>query len=539
MIGEPVVFEGLECETAIDGLKVLCRTRQQFRRVVIRSDICEIKDGCFGGDESVQEVIFESDSKLRIIGKNAFETSNVTTITIPSSVEVIGDDCFFGCRSLSEVIFEPGSRLRRIGASAFGGTKISQIVIPASVEVIGEFCFSDCQSLCNTEFEAKSELKELQEQVVESANLARFEIPAKCEILTGQSLVGIKSVSVSRENPFFVIEDELVLSSDKKRAIRYLGSESRVLTKKEIEVIGDCCFIWNEFVNEIVFEEDSELRKIEGFAFRETKVTKIEIPSKCEVLDGSSFWNNMKTVTISRSNRFLKIAESFVMSRDGKRLIRYLGSEAKVRIRKEIEVIVDGCFATCEFVREVEFEEGSRLQRIGKCAFRETGLRRLSIPSSVEVLGLECFANCQSLYAVSFENKSKLRRIGRSAFIRTGLTSVGIPSRVEVIKRYAFANSGHLHEVTFETGSKLRRLGDHAFSETGIKKMIIPSSVEMIEGSCFSLCRSLRSITLEGSKTVIAETAFTASSLEEISVPFGMQLVPSFTERFRVEYRDE
>jgi hypothetical protein len=223
-------------------------------------------------------------------------------------------------------------------------------VIPASVEVMEEFCFYDCRSLRSVEFEAKSELKELREHVFMHLNLARFEIPAKCEILTGPSLVGIKSVSVSRENPFFVIEDEFLLTSDGKRAIRYLGSESRILIKKEIEVIGEACFTLNEFVNEIVFEEESELRKIERFAFSWTKIAKLEIPSKCEMLNGSSFWNSIKTATISSSNRFLKIAESFIMSFDGKRLIRYLGSKSRVLIKKYIEVVGECCFTLNEVV---------------------------------------------------------------------------------------------------------------------------------------------------------------------------------------------
>jgi hypothetical protein len=257
------------------------------------------------------------------------------------------------------------------------------------------------------------------------------------------------------------------------------------------------------------------------------------------MLDGSSVWKNVKTATISSSNRFLKIAESFIIRFVGKRLIRYLGSEAKVKIKKEIEVIGDGCFAACEFVREVEFEEQSRLQRIGKYAFRETGLRRLSIPSSVEVLGRTCFYKCESLCDISFENKSKLRRIGQSAFTCTGLRSITFPCSIEAIGEWAFSDCDGLTEVTFDAESRLHRIRGRAFSATRIKKMIIPKSVEMIEGWCFLACHSLQSITFEGSETEIAETAFDLSSLEEISVPFGTQLIPSLTERFRIVYRDD
>jgi hypothetical protein len=80
---------------------------------------------CFCECKSLNEVIFESESKLKEIGQSAFRDSGLSgSIRIPNSVEKLGPRCFCGCRDLCEVIFESRSKLKEIGKKCF------------------EFCFS-------------------------------------------------------------------------------------------------------------------------------------------------------------------------------------------------------------------------------------------------------------------------------------------------------------------------------------------------------------------------------------------------------------
>jgi hypothetical protein len=53
------------------------------------------------------------------------------------------------------------------------------------------------------------------------------------------------------------------------------------------------------------------------------------------------------------------------------------------------------------------------LSRIGKRAFRGTGLVGIILPSSVAILGEGCFAECKSLSSVTFEAGSPLLGIER------------------------------------------------------------------------------------------------------------------------------
>ncbi len=58
--------------------------------------------------------------KVTFIGERAFQSSNLTSITIPNSVTSIGPYAFFGC------------------------SRLTSVTIPNSVTSIGSFAFYDC-----------------------------------------------------------------------------------------------------------------------------------------------------------------------------------------------------------------------------------------------------------------------------------------------------------------------------------------------------------------------------------------------------------
>lgn len=72
-----------------------------------------------------------------------FSHTEISTITIPATVERIGEQAF-SYTSLEELKFEEGSQLRRIGSRSFFNTRLTEVVIPPSVEEIRGSAFRDC-----------------------------------------------------------------------------------------------------------------------------------------------------------------------------------------------------------------------------------------------------------------------------------------------------------------------------------------------------------------------------------------------------------
>jgi hypothetical protein len=189
-------------------------------------------------------------------------------------------------------------------------TNLTKIHIPATVELIGKECFSNCKTLAEVTFESGSKLRQIGNRAFSNTAIRRIEIPAS------------------------------------------------VIT------IGHHCFSGCKSLREVTFESGSSLtslsltsltslKEIGSFAFVETGIMNIDIPSKCEILNGHSLVG-IKNITICNGNTFLITEESFVKSHDEKRLIQYFGSNEKIVIDRGIELIEKGCFSGCYCGRKLE-----------------------------------------------------------------------------------------------------------------------------------------------------------------------------------------
>jgi hypothetical protein len=244
------------------------------------------------------------------------------------------------------------------------------------------------------------------------------------------------------------------------------------------------------------------------------------------------------------------------------------------------------CFLEDDFRRNAhscEFESHSQLQRIEECAFAESDLITIQVPSSVEVLYKKCFYSCKSLTSVTFESNSQLQRIEESAFLGSGLRTIEVPASVEVLCNSCFYSCRSLTSVTFESHSKLHRIEESAFAQSGLTDLLLPNSIHFLSGSaiavsslntvsfwpgrcefqvhemfiediaggsviryfgrssaiviesrieilcesCFSNCRSLTSVTFESNSKLqrIEEYAFADSGLTTIQVPASVEVL--------------
>jgi hypothetical protein len=186
---------------------------------------------------------------------------------------------------LSQITFEPDSKLNRIERRAFVLVNIlKRIQLPWRLEYIGDRCFEFCGSLEEVTFERGSLLREIGEFAFSKTSVTKIEIPDKCEVLNGLSLIGVTEVSISRRNPFFIIDDSFLKSRDKKIVIRYLGNEEVVYINKDIEIIGSGCFYCRSSLRKVRFEWGTKLRIIDKYAFRDS-LERIRIPSNIKVID--------------------------------------------------------------------------------------------------------------------------------------------------------------------------------------------------------------------------------------------------------------
>lgn len=119
-----------------------------------------------------------------------------------------------------------------------------------------------------------------------------------------------------------------------------------------------------------------------------------------------------------------------------------------------------------------------------------SNLWRVTIPVNIEKINSGTFSSCNQLKRIIFEKGSKLKQIP-SGFISSGclITDIEIPANVEEIMDRAFASCRSLVKITFENGSKLRTIGSYAFTNcSSLKSIELPANVEAIGQAAFYHC---------------------------------------------------
>ena len=82
---------------------------------------------------------------VKTIGEEAFvKCSNLSSITIPSSVTKIDKNAFSGVRQLKSVTIQDGGTGLTIGESAFANTGIGSMALPSTTKTIGKNAFQGC-----------------------------------------------------------------------------------------------------------------------------------------------------------------------------------------------------------------------------------------------------------------------------------------------------------------------------------------------------------------------------------------------------------
>lgn len=283
------------------------------------------------------------------------------------------------------------------------------------------------------------------------SNLCHIKLPANITAISGKQMTG---------------------------AFSNCTSLTSIIIPQSVEIIGSAAFYGCTSLQNVIFEENSKLTKIDGGVFTS---------------DTSSFYT-------------YKVPGAFYNCKSLK----------TITIPANVETIEEGTFVNCTSLESVIFESSSKLKEIQGAAsaggsysskynagtfYNCTSLKAINIPASVESIGFLAFGNCTSLSSITFERDSKLKTIDGKYYKSdsasdssyyfgafndcTALTTLIIPFNVENINGGAFAGCKLLNNVTFEAGSKIKYVGNDAFYGTSFTTIEIPSNIEEIRADAF------------------------------------------------------
>ena len=502
--------------------------------------------------------------------------SNLTSITIPSSVKKIEEDAFSGCTGLTKVITTDINDWLKIQFATNPSnpllyanhlynnenTEITNLVIPNGVTTINDYAFAGCSGLTSITIPSS----------VTSIGMCAFD---DCTGLTSITIPkGVRTIGSSAFSGCSGLTSITLPSS-----VTTIGSSvfsgcsklTSITIPSSVKSIGESAF-WNcSSLTSVTIP--SSVTTIDRYAFAGCSgLTSIIIPGNVWKIDDFAFsrCENLITVTIKSAsivqNNYTNYTIESIFGSQVKKYIlgdgiTSIGERAfymcenltSINIPKNITSIGSNAFDYCTSLKSVTIDSdaimskehttktnlsvlfgaqvtdytiGNNVKKIGDLAFSGcSGLTSITLPSSVTTIGSSAFSGCSGLTSITIPEG--VTTIGERAFSGcTGLTKV-IVSDIAKWCSISFNSyssnplyyAKHLYsdensEITeLAIPDGVTSIGYAAFSGcSGLTSVTIPESVTTIGGSAFSGCSGLTSITIPESVTTIGGSAFSGCS---------------------------
>lgn len=410
----------------IDGYTVSCIGDSAFAStdltsVTLPSTLVKIGDYAFNGCDNIQTITVPEGTIS--IGEYAFAgNTSLHTVILPKTLEALGKDAFTYCGALIDISLPEG--LKKVGDNAFSQcSKLESINLPRSLEEIGTDIFSGCTLLTITVYEGS-----YAEEYCQSYSYSVVSIPDPYAnlVMEGTVLVGYTGSAA-----------ELILPE----GITGIGYEAlmgnatlqRVVLPEGLTYLDEAAFYECTALEEIVLPDS--LTEIGPWAFGLTAIKEMTVP---------------EGVTVIGEGAFSECAEL-----------------TAVNLPDSVLTIGQGAFNNCSSLTYIEIPDGVTV--IADSMFRQcAALVTVVLPDGITEIGRNAFNWCTSLTNITLPNS--LKSIGSSAFNRCySLEKLVIPSSVESIDGiYVFANCSKL-VVYVKAGSYAEQYCD---STSGVKYVV-------------------------------------------------------------------
>ena len=439
---------------------------------------------------------------VTVIGKLAFQCSDLISISIPDSVTSIRDSAFYWCENLTS-IYIPDS-VTSIGATPFrycfslneilvdennpvysnddrgvlfnkAKTRLIQApcaisgsyMIPDGVTSIVDSAFEDCNSLVTVYIP----------DTLTSMNASAF---YSCDSLNG--------IYADENNPVYSSDEQGVLfDKEKAKLILAPGAITDYVIPDGVTSIGKSAFYGCYNLTTIDFPDS--LISIGDDAFHAcSSLTAIDLPDSVTSIGESAFEFCTSLASVKLPNGPVSI---------GDYAFGYCDGLTSIDIPDGITSISPGTFFYCRYLTSVSIPDG--VTSIGEEAFEFCGsLTTVNIPDSVTSIGYLAFTSCNSL------------------------TSISIPDSVTSIGSNAFGHCNNLTGIYVDENNPNYSNDDHGVFFNKEKTVLIqapcaitgsytiPDSVTSIDSDAFEACKKLTGIDIPDSVTSIGHYAFSS-----------------------------
>ncbi|MGN1228456.1 MAG: leucine-rich repeat domain-containing protein, partial [Prevotella sp.] len=492
------------------------------------------------------------------IGDCAFAGTLIESVELPDSLKELGKEAFYDCFLLQSVTFPNAGKDIKMGERVFAytslesvelpegitsipeeafdsDTQLKSVILPSTLKSIGDGAFYECGMTAITLPEG---LESLGNWVFCMSALESVELPESLKEIGDYALSYTKLTSLNLPSSFTVIPNGIYAASNIKeidipehiREIGYAAFECcnslrKVTMHNGMTVIGNGAFNSCMALEEIEIPETVEEMGY-GVFYGTNNLRKLTFNGKVTKFAGNLCIPDSCEVIIDEENKVLEMIDNVLVQNtpDGRRVAIMIPQSKVV----DGELTIGGDDGIAEIapfaavlldVKNVAIGEG--VTRIGSNAFEESTLETISLPSTLKELGDRyTFGWCPNLRSIDIPEG--VTSIPNNCFFHCpSLTHVGLPSSIKHLKSNSFAYTPQLEEISLPEG--LENIDDKAFYNSGLKKVAVPSSCKEY---CFNYLDSLQQVELaEGAIDIPADAFKFCFALESARLPNSLKTI--------------
>ena len=504
---------------SIDGntvTRVSCTyTDAELTSVTIPNTLNYLTGNGFMGCENLETVTFEENANIADIPSKAFLGTKITSITIPASVRSISFEAFQDVDTLTSVTFESGSNLETVGPFAFYGCDgLTTVTLPSKLTSIGASAFEKCENLTTINNTGATKLTTIEEYAfsgcskITTLNLTSNAVLTKIGANAFRGCTALTSVTFDDalkeigSKAFYNTQNisKLVLPS----SLTKVGDEAFVnagITELEVKSGADTQFGVNAFSQYILVGE--KLQPVE-------KITKLTVDGNLSL--DKVFTDYAKQVRASLTD--LHVTGNRIASSSYKGCVNLTNLD----IDTTVKAIEESAFEDCIGITEVTLS--NQIDEIAVNTFKNCiNLTTITLPTECTVVRSGAFDGCVN---VSNLDLSNLIVIGDAAFRNTKVPTPTFSENLQTIGESAFENCQFIESVTVDTVVPSTTIKKYAFSNCKSITAIDLSSNVITEGNSFVGDTNVVSLAVRGEyglETLFGESRETAAKkIEEIEI---------------------
>ena len=461
-----------------------CKVR---REPDIRAEDFEIRDGVLCGYRGEGGAVTVPLGVREIDGFDLSKSfSEITLLSVPSSVERIGGCAFFGCKALKKVRFTGGMTavsLKEIGVQAFEQCEaLETFEFPPSVNKIGNRAFFGCEALTTAV------------------------LPRTLQAVGSEAFAYCKALSRVQLPDSFKTSENDIFGRYRPKQIVYTAAVKPTAPQKPVEVPKP--------------QQTAPQKPVAASKPQQTVPQKpVEVPKPQQTVP-------QKPVEVPKPQQTapkheVSTQQDFEIANGV--LIKYKGKGGQVTVPTGIVTIGENAFDGCAALKSIVIPDS--VTTIGANAFGGCdALTSIVIPDSVTTIGANAFGGCDALTSIVIPDS--VTTIGENAFDGcAALKSIVIPDSVTTIGRNAFGGCRALTSIVIP--DSVTTIGAEAFSGCeALEKVILSDSVTEIAESAFAGCARLKEIKLPSAAVRIGEKAFFGcAALGKVVLPDALETV--------------